>query len=56
MHIIVITNPKQVDRDGNILSWKEFINSVVDLDLRTKECRTKGYIVEKYDIKKHAGK
>ena len=53
MHILLITDPKQVDRDNNVLSWKEFITDATDAALRVRECKEKGYKVERYNPAKH---
>jgi hypothetical protein len=48
MHIILITDYKQIQKDGKPLQWREWINDAVDAACIIKEYKSKGMKVERY--------
>jgi hypothetical protein len=53
VNVIVITDPKQIQKDGKPLSWREWITDLRFAEPELKMHQDAGRKIEKYDFKKH---
>jgi hypothetical protein len=45
MHIIEVSDPRQIQKDGEYLTWREWISSATDAALAVKSHRAAGRYV-----------
>lgn len=53
MHIIVVIDSKQIQKDGKPLQWREWISDATDAACVIKEHKINGRQVERYNPIKH---